>query len=359
MKLQCLHFNNKKLYSYITHFESEYYLFCEDNENGIYSLVKYDKEKSTARDILFFEEYFDFKKDDYDKSTYILGRVGNSIAVYKLSKNVIIHVFDFLINVYDKIIDFFVLKGYVFFYLRSVDYGDLILYMYDKRGGFILIEDTVLKNLLNAPILFKDFESKREIVVIEEFYIKNFFTSLDITGEDNFKNNIYLISLDELIFSIKNKKEILYNILRSNKGLNYITILGKSDDSVVLFLSKPFYDNEILFYDVLCGKVIKRHKSKNIFLNSVEFDNRVYFKATNDYDNEIIYDSRIRKVFSWQKNDLFSSFMFFGFYEDRYLVFKKENLNSQENVYNIYDRQNHFTKTFSSKLIMINDEILL
>ena len=63
----------------------------------------------------------------------------------------------------------------------------------------------------------------------------------------NFKNNIYLIPLRELIHSIVSKKDIFYDILRSNKGLNYITIIGQTINEVVLFLSKPFYENEILY----------------------------------------------------------------------------------------------------------------
>lgn len=357
MKLQCLHFNNRKLYSYITHFDSEYYLFCEDAENDIYSLVKYDKDKGIARDILVFDNYFDFKIDDYDNSIYIMGRMMNKLAVYKIKKNVIIHVFDFKIKTYDKIIDFFVMKGYVFFYLRSVDYSELVLYMYDKKDDFILVEDIVLKNLLNAPLLFSD--ENRDIVVIEEFYIKNFFTSFDLNDENNFKNNIYLIPLRELIHSIVSKKDIFYDILRSNKGLNYITIIGQTINEVVLFLSKPFYENEILYYDVLNAKINKKVKTNNIFLNSIDLGVDTYFKATNNYDNEIIYDSEINKVFSWQKNDLLSAFMFLGEIEGRYLVFKKENIFSLENVYNIFDKKSGFTKTFSSKLVIINDDILL
>jgi len=357
VKLQCLHFNNRKLYSYITHFGCEYYLFCEDDINEIYSLVKYDSEKGTARDILVFDNYFDFKIDEYDNSIYIMGRLINRLVVYKIGQNVITHIFDFRVKTYDKVIDFFVLKGYVFFYLRSVDFSDLVLYMYDKKDKFILIDDTVLKNLLNAPLYFKN--EKEDLLVIEEFYIKNFFTSFDLDDDDNFKNNIFLIPFDSLIHNIVNKKDIFYDILRSNKGLNYITVLGKLDGEVVLFLSKPFSSNEVLFYDVSKGKVSKTVKSNSIFLNSFKLMDKTYFKATNNYDNEIIYDDKIRKIFSWQKNDLFSSFTFLGNVEDRYLIFKKENVYGYENVYNVYDTISNLTKTFSSKLVIINDEILL
>lgn len=357
MKLQCLHFNNRKTYRYITHFENEYYLFCEDPLSCIYSLVKYDKEKSTARDILLFENYFDYKIDDYDNSIYVLGVVGSKLACYKIRKNVIVNIFNFKIKTYDKVIDFFVLKGYVFFYLRSVDFNELVLYMYDCNGRFILVEDLVLKNLLNAPLLFS-FENKH-MVVIEEFYIKNFFTSFDIADENNFRNNIYVISFDEFIYSIIHKKIILYDILRSNKGLNYITILSKLNNVVVLFLSKPFLKNEILFYDVIKMEITKKYKSEDIFLNNIFCGNKIYFKATNNYDNEIIYDEKINKIFSWQKNDLLSSFMFMGFLEDRYIIFKKENIYEKENVYNIFDTKNKLSKTFSSKLVIVNDELLL
>ncbi len=357
MKLQCLHFNNRKTYRYITHFENEYYLFCEDPLLCIYSLVKYDKEKSTARDILLFENYFDYKVDEYDKSIYILGRAGNNLSFYKIKKNVIVNIFKFKIKTYDKVIDFFVLKGYVFFYLRSVDFNDLVLYMYDRYGRFILVEDLVLKNLLNAPLLFC-FENK-EVVVIEEFYIKNFFTSFDISDENNFRNNIYVISFDEFIDSIINKKVILYDILRSNKGLNYITILSKLNNVVVLFLSKPFLKNEILFYDITRMKELKTYKSEDIFLNNISVGGKVYFKATNNYDNEIIYDEKINKIFSWQKNDLLSAFTFMGLFENRYIIFKKENVYEKESVYNIFDTKNKLSKTFSAKLVIVNEDLLL
>lgn len=357
LKLQCLHFNNNKKYEYIVHYNDEYYLYCEDEENYVYTLVRYDKETGIATEILLFENYFEFRMDSYDNTYYILGRVINDLVVYKLNKYTLELVFTFKVRTYDKVIDFFVLKGNVFFYLRTLDFDEIELYLYnEKENSFVKVHDSLLINLINSPILIC--LEQRNIVVIEEFFIKDIF-SYELTSSDNFKNNIYYINLEEMIENILDKKRNLYHNLRSNKGLNYITILGKVDNKVVLFLSSKKESNKVIFYDFLTGLEEKIVNTSQIFLSDMIINNTVYFKATDYDDNEIIYNSNINKLFSWKKNLFKNGFKFCLYVDNRYLIFKNTNADIDTNIYNILDEKTKLTKTFNSKLIIINNDIML
>ena len=359
MKISHIDFKGRELTKIIKRYENIYYISAFDRNENRYSILRFDLKTGCYEELFTFEGIVFCKIDIKDDTLYIMGRRNNFLLTYKINKSDSFFYLKIDIRNVNNVLDFFVFDGYLFFLFQTHGYKQIIGYFYNDKYGLIEIKDDIFLNSINTPLFI---EKEKDYMIIEEFYIKDFdfpFFLLDESEDSILVNNIYYIEFKTFIKNILLNLEQKYNILRSNKGLNYITILGENNNNVILFEKEENNYNLLLEIDIEKRKIVKEVKTKMFFIEQREFLKEKYFITYNYNDAQIILDSNLKQVFKWDRGILNSYFNFCLLYKNRFVIFKYYNEFSSKSIYNIFDTINNTCIATSGNFLILDDDCIV
>lgn len=359
MKIGHIDFNGKEMTEIIKSYENIYYILTFEKINNIYRVLRFNLEDRNIEELFSFEGFVLCKVDVKNDNLYITGKRNNFLLTYKIKEDKSSFFLKVDIRNVNNVLDFFVFDGFLFFLFQTHGYKQIVGYLYHERYGFLEIKDNTFLNSINTPLFI---QKETDYMIIEEFYIKDFdfsFLLFDEADESILVNNIYYIEFKTFIKNILLNLEQKYNILRSNKGLNYITILGEKNNNVILFEKEEDEYNLLIEIDLEKKEIANEIKTKMFFIEQRDFFKEKYFIAYDLEDAQIIFDSNLKQIFKWDRGILNSYFNFCLLYKNRFVVFKNYNELHSTSVYNIFDINNHTSVALSTNFLILDDDCVV
>lgn len=361
MNINYIDFEGNEMMEVIKRYGEIYYILTFDDEKNEYTVLRLDLKNKFSEKLFTFDDFVQCKVDIKTDILYISGKRNDYLITYMIRGEKSSFYLKLDIRRVNNVLDFFVFNDYLFFLFQTGGYKKTIGYLYHKKHGFLRIRDKMFLNSINTPLfLMKD----KDYMLIEEFYIKDFDFSMFLFDDKDFDdsilvNKIYYIEFEIFIKNILFNFEQKYNILRSNKGLNYITILGESNNNVILFEKREDEDNLFLEIDIQNEEVVREIKTKMFFIEQRSCLNEKYFIAYDYDDAQVIFDSKLNQVFKWDRGILNSYFHFCLLYKERFVIFKHYNEIKNICVYNIFDTIDHTSICTDANFLILDDDCIL